>query len=158
MPLFLCRRPNGDCSAVLAASEQDALIKLDELANAEGCPLVRLDDFLVHFRLKDDGELALESFGEVTDEEIWEFCYPILDAVVPDEAPEQWSAQRWEAVRQAVLQERARVHPEEVAEPETALGRDIKKQMGAPSVLVDEVVRQGGEETLRKLKPPRKPH
>ncbi len=57
-----------------------------------------------------------------------------------------------------MLQERARVHPEEVAAPETALGRDIKKQMGAPSVLVDEIVRQGGEETLRKLKRPRKPH
>ena len=48
--------------------------------------------------------------------------------------------------------------PEQVAEPETGLGRDIKQQMGAPSVLVDEIVRQGGEETLRKLKPPRKPH
>ena len=65
MPLFLCRWPNGDCSAVLARSEQDALIKLDEVANAEGCPLVRLDDFQVHFHLTDDGELALESFGEV---------------------------------------------------------------------------------------------
>ena len=158
MPLFLCRWPNGDCSAVLAASEQDALIKLDEVANAEGCPLVRLDDFQVHFRLTDDGELALENFGEVTDEQVWEFCYPILDGVLPDAAPKQWSAQQREGVRQGVLQERARVHPEEVAEPETALGRDIKKQMGAPSVLVDEVVRQGGEETLRKLKPPRKPH
>ena len=77
---------------------------------------------------------------------------------VPDEAPEQWSTQQWEAVRQAVLQERARVHPEEVAEPETALGRDIKNQMGAPTALVDEIVRQGGEETLRKLPRPRKPH
>ena len=158
MPLFLCRWPNGDCSAVFARSEPDALIKLDEVANAEGCPLVRLDDFQVHFHLTDDGELTLESFGEVTEEEIWEFCYPVLDGVVPDEAPEHWSAQQRKAVRQAVLQERARVHPEEVAAPETALGRDIKRQMGAPSVLVDEIVRQGGEETLRKLKRPRKPH
>ena len=158
MPLFLCRWPNGDCSAVLARNEQDALIKLDEMANAEGCPLVRLDDFQVHFHLTDDGELTLESLGEVTEDALWEFCYPVLDGVVPDEAPEHWSAQQREAVRQAVLQERARVHPEEVAEPETALGRDIKRQMGAPSVLVDEIVRQGGEETLRKLKRPRKPH
>ena len=96
MPLFLCRWPNGDCSVVLAASQQDALIKLDEVANAEGCPLVQLDDFQVHFHLTDDGELALESFGEVTDEQVWEFCYPILDGVVPDAAPEQWSAQQRE--------------------------------------------------------------
>ena len=50
MPLFLCRWPNGDFSAVLASSEQDALIKLDEVDNAEGCPLVRVDDFQVHFQ------------------------------------------------------------------------------------------------------------
>jgi len=43
-------------------------------------------------------------------------------------------------------------------EPETGLGRDIKEKMGAPTALVDEIVRQGGEETLRQLKPPRKPH
>ena len=158
MPLFLCRWPNGDCSAVLASSEQDALIKLDEAANAEGCPLVRLDDFQVHFHLTNDGELALESFGEVTEEEVWKFSYPILDGVIPAEAPEHWSAQQRKAVRQAVLEERARVHPEEVAEPETGLGRHIKNQMGAPTALVDEIVRQGGEETLRKLKRPQKPH
>ena len=57
----------------------------------------------------------------------------------------------------AVRDERERVRPEEVEEPDTELGRDIKKQMGAPTVLVDRVVREGGEETLRKLKPPRKP-
>ncbi len=165
MPLFLCRWPNGDCSAVLARSEPGALIKLDELANAEGCPLVRLDDFLVHFRLKDDGELALESFGEVTDEEIWEFCYPILDDVKGQVQVEQDDSSsgtltpaQTTRVREAVGQERERVSPQRVAEPETALGRNIKKQMGAPSVLVDEIVRQGGEETLRKLKRPRKPH
>ncbi len=58
----------------------------------------------------------------------------------------------------AVRDERERVRPEEVEEPDTELGRDIKKQMGAPTVLVDRVVRKGGEETLRKLKPLRKPH
>ena len=74
------------------------------------------------------------------------------------EAPKRWSAQQRKTVRQAVRQERARVHAEEVAEPETALGRDIKKQMGAPTALVDEIVRQGGEETLRQLPRPRTPH
>ena len=61
-------------------------------------------------------------------------------------------------IRQAVRDERERVRPAVVAAPETELGRDIKKQMGAPTVLVDRVVRKGGEETLRNLKPPRKPH
>ena len=61
-------------------------------------------------------------------------------------------------VREAVRAERERVSPEQVAEPETSLGRDIKQQMGAPTALVDEIMRQGGEEALRQLKPPRKPH
>ena len=81
MPLFLCRWPNGDCSVVLARSKRDALIKLDEVDNAEGCPLVRLDDFQVHFHLTDDGELTLEGFGEVTDGDIWHICYPVFDDV-----------------------------------------------------------------------------
>ena len=162
MPLFLCRWPNGDCSAVLASDEQDALIQLDEVANAEGCPLVRVDDFQVHFHLTDDGELTLEGFGEVTEGDIWHTCYPVLDDVKGDVQMEQDGSTRTSQqslrIREAVQQERERVSPQEVAEPETALGRDIKEKLGAPTALVDEIVRQGGEETLRKLKPPRKPH
>jgi hypothetical protein len=81
MPLFLCRWPNGDWSVVLASNEQDALIKLDEIANAEECPLVQLDAFQVHFHLTDDGELLLDGFGETTEEEISDICYPVLDEV-----------------------------------------------------------------------------
>ncbi len=165
MPLFLCRWPNGDFSAVLAPSERHALIKLDEVANAEGCPLVQLDDFQVHFHLTDDGELTLESFGEVTEDAISEFCYPLLNGVKSQVHSEQYDSgadtltpQQTKRVREAVAQERGRVHPERVAEPETALGRDIKQQLGAPTALVDEIMRQEGEEMLRKLKRPRKPH
>ena len=162
MPMFLCRWPNGDCSAVLASDEQDALIKLDEVDNAEGCPLVRIDDFQVHFHLADDGELTLEGFGEVTEGDIWHTCYPVLDDVKGDVQMEQdgstRTTQQSARIREAVQQERERVSPQEVAEPETALGRGIKEKLGAPTALVDEIVRQGGEETLRDLKPPRKPH
>ena len=63
-----------------------------------------------------------------------------------------------ERIRQAVRHERERVQAEPVAEPETELGRDIKQQMGAPIVLVDQVVHEGGEETHRKLRPSRKLH
>ena len=158
MPVYLCRWPNGDCSLVQARSKQAAIIKLDEIDNAEGGPLIRLDECQVHFRLTDEGQLELQSFGEETESELWNFCYPVLDGVLPDKAPEQWSATEREAVRQAVRQERDRVTPADVPEPETELGRDIKKQMGASTAVVDEIVRQGSEETLRKLKPPRKPH
>lgn len=67
MPVYVYRWPNGDCSVVLAQNEQDAIIKLDEVADADACPIARLEGFQAHFRLTDDGELALESFGEKTD-------------------------------------------------------------------------------------------
>ena len=146
MPGYLCRWPNGDCSAVSARDEQDAILKLDEVSNAEGCPLVQLREFQIHFHLTDDGELELENFGEETEAAIWKFCYPLLE--------EATSEQR----REAVLQERRRVVAIPVDEPETELGRDIKKQMGAPTALVDEMIRQEGEDVLKNLKRPRKPH
>ena len=42
VPAFLCRWPNGDCSVVMARSKADAIEKLDEVANAEDCPMVEL--------------------------------------------------------------------------------------------------------------------
>ena len=158
MPVYLCRWPNGDCSIVQARDKKTATIKLDEVANAEGCPLVRLTECQIHFHLTHEGQLELESFGEETESGIWNFCCPVLDGVLTDKAPEQWSATEREAVRQAVRQERDRVSPADVPEPETALGRDIKAKLGAPTALVDEIIRQEGKETLRKLKTPRKPH
>ena len=158
MPVYVCRWPNGDCSVVQARTKQAAIIKLDEMDNAEGCPLITLDQCQIHFRLTDEGQLELQGFGEETESGIWNFCYPVLDGVLTDKAPEHWSATEREAVRQAVRQERDRVSPAEVQEPETELGRDIKKQMGASTAVVDEIVHQEGEETLRKLKPPREPH
>ena len=59
MPMYLCRWPNGDCSVVQARNEQDAIIKLDEVANPEGCPLIPLQQFQVHFHLTDNGQLDL---------------------------------------------------------------------------------------------------
>ena len=114
------------------------------------------------FQLTDDGDLTLEGFGEVTEDEIWDICYPILDNVKGQVQMEQGDGtltpEQVARVRHAVRAERKRVSPQHVAEPETSLGRDIKAQMGASTALVDEIVRQGGEETLRKLKRPRKPH
>ena len=141
-----------------ARDKKAAIIKLDEVANPEGCPLIKLDECQIHFRLTDEGQLELQSFGEETESGIWEFCYPVLNGVLTDKAPEHWSATEREAVHQAVRQERERVLPAVVPEPETALGRDMKAKLGAPTALVDEIVRHEGQETLRKLKPPRKPH
>ena len=56
MPVYACRWPNGDFSVVQALDKEAAIIKLDEMDNAEGCPLIKLDECQVHFRLTDDGE------------------------------------------------------------------------------------------------------
>lgn len=127
MGIYLCRWPNGDCSVVWAPTKKAAIIKLDEAGDADGCPITSLRECQVHFRLTDDGQLVMERLGEEMEAALWDFCFPVLNGVVPDEAPKRWSAQQRKAVRQAVRQERARVHAEEVAQPETALGRDIKK-------------------------------
>ena len=76
--------------------------------NAEGCPFIKLDECQIHFRLTDEGQLELQSFGEETESGIWNFCYPVLDGVLTDKAPEHWSAAEREAVIQAVRQERDR--------------------------------------------------
>ena len=68
MPLYLCRWPNGDCSFVQAATKGEAIELLDEIANAEGCPLTSVQDFMVHFHLTDSGELVFEEFGEITED------------------------------------------------------------------------------------------
>ena len=158
MPVYVCRWPNGDCSVVQARDKKAAIIKLDEIENAEGCPLIKLDECQIRFRLTDEGQLELQSFGEETESGIWNFCYPVLDGVLTDKAPEHWSAAEREAVHQAERHERDRVRPADVPEPETVLGRDIKAKLGAPTALVDEIVRQEGEETLKKLKQPLKTH
>ena len=82
----------------------------------------------------------------------------MLDGVLPEKNADDWSASEHEAVHQAVRQERDRVRPADVPEPETALGRDMEAKLGAPTALVDEMVREEGRETLRKLETPRKPH
>ena len=81
MPVYVCRWPNvRDCSVVQARSKQAAIIKLDQCQ--------------IHFRLTDEGQLELQSFGEETESGIWEFCYPVLDGVLPDR-----SSRRLVAVR-----------------------------------------------------------
>ncbi len=35
MPVYICRRPNGDRFLVSATSRDDAVVKLDKIGNAE---------------------------------------------------------------------------------------------------------------------------
>lgn len=151
MPLFLCRWPNGDCSVVLARTRAEAIERLDEIDNAEGCPIERLEVFQAHFSLGDDGQLTLSGWGEETAHAVFASCYPALDAVdLNDET----------AVKAAVKQERQRVQISQstIEQPDTEIGRRVKQQTGMPTTLVNTLVKQTGRKHLKHLPIPRKPH
>src|SRR5208337_1243086 len=147
MPLYLCRWTNGDCSFVFAASKGEAIELLDEIGNAEGCPLTPIHDFTVHFRFNDDGILEFEEFSEITED-----GQPILsDALLNAPRDEQTGAltpEGMEIVKAAVGKERERVKAKNVAEPDTELGREIKRNTDAPTRLVDRIVRKVASEKL----------
>ncbi len=175
MPIFLCRWPNGGCSAVWARDEQDAIAKLDEAGDAEPCEIGPLPEFQVHFRLTNDGSLELDDFGDETEPAIWRMAYPLLDQVEIEIMEEReasgtdalTAAQR-ERIRQAVTHERERMSPVGPVSPispvsvdpaeDSASPRRGRLQAGADATtrLVDEMMRDAGAEILRRLKRPRK--
>jgi hypothetical protein len=166
MPLFLCRWPNGDSSVVLAPTSDDALIELDQVGNAEGCPLAELRTFQIHFALTDQGGLALESFGEDTKEELLAFAYPVLESALDEaygddghEGFESLPPDRQAAIASAVEQERSRVAADEAAttDPQTKLGSELKGQTDLPTVLIDRLVRHRTTKSLKRFKGRGKP-
>lgn len=76
----MCRWPNGDLSFVSARNKEDAVIRLDEWDNAEMAELRQIREFMVDFRLSDDGDLELQEFGESSRDHI-ERAYPVLSQV-----------------------------------------------------------------------------
>ena len=166
MPLFFCRWPNGDCSVAWARNEEDAIVELDQVGNAEGCPITKVRAFQVHFVLNDRGELTLEGFGDGTREEIMSFAYPVLDKALSDaygdgayDSYESLPPDRRAAITNAVAEERRRIDPDEtgIAGPQTGRGRDVKNQTDMPTVLIDRIVRQAAAKRLKRFKGRAKP-
>jgi hypothetical protein len=154
MAMYLCRWPNGDFSIVNAKTKSDAIELLDEWGNAEQALLTRMPHCMFDFRLNDDGEIELADTGEATHESIMEACYPELDMALAtadrDETELGYSAKGHDQIREAVELERTRLwHGQPSAkESETELGREIQKQTGAPSVLVNRLVREAARKRL----------
>ncbi|MDP2318400.1 MAG: hypothetical protein Q8O42_03545 [Acidobacteriota bacterium] len=158
MPLFLCRWPNGDCSVVSAPHKEDAIVELDQVGNAEACPIAQVRSFQVHFVLNEQGKLVLEALGEGTEEEIVSWAYPVLDQALSDaygdevyDSYETLPPDRRAAIATAVEAERRSTADDRTptAEPLTEIGRDLKKQTDVPTILVD---RLGGHVATTKLK------
>ncbi|MGH8636283.1 MAG: hypothetical protein ACREUZ_04020 [Burkholderiales bacterium] len=159
MPVYVCRWPNGDCSFVSAPTKESAIERLDEIDNAEGCPIRRVERFQIHFKLTDDGRLELDEEGIWTwnsvsvEPDICDIAYPLLRDVLfqifdeTDNAP--FTPEQQERIREAVRLERARVEAKTVLAPDTEVGKRIKSELDMPTTLVNRAVR---EEATRQLK------
>ncbi len=153
MPVFLCRWPNGDFSVVKAANKDQAVEFLDEVGNAEGCPVKAIKDFMVHFGLADDGEFELQGYGEMTREHVMRLGYPLLADAIRAAYSDRMSAEEGrKAIRQAVDKERERVSERKAKEPKTIQGRRMKAVMDAPTRKIDRIVEEEAAETLKKFK------
>ncbi len=166
MPLFLCRWPNGDCSVVWASTKENAIVELDQVGNAEGCPLVQLPAFQAHFVLTDRGELTLEALGEGAGQEMVSRAYPLLHRALSDayadgeyDSYETLPPSRRAAIAAVVALERNRIAGDRpaAAEPHTALAGDVKKQTDVPTVLLDRIVRDVATTKLKQFRGRGKP-
>jgi hypothetical protein len=75
-----------------------------------------------------------------------------------DEKTGELTVEGWAMVRDAVAQERKRVGPKKVKEPQTELGRKIKRETDMATRLVDRQIREQAEETLKGFRGKGKPH
>jgi len=161
MPLYLCRWPNGDCSVVRANNKGEAVEVLDEIGNAEGCPLITLPTFMVHFRISDVGELELDSLGEATEDALFELAYPLLNEAllnVPTDEAGNLTPEGLIAISGAVAKERERIRLKKVKEPDTERGREMKKIIRAPTRIIDRVIRESATKRLKRFPVKGKPN
>lgn len=63
---------------MFAAGKREAIERLDEVGNADGCPLTPMPDFMVYFHFNENGVLEFEEFGEDTPDVLFETAYPIM--------------------------------------------------------------------------------
>jgi hypothetical protein len=153
MAMYLCRWPNGDFSVVNARTKGDAIEMLDELGNAEQATLTRMTDCMFDFRLSDEGRIEVADISDATEEFIMESCYPelqrALSAAESEDAENPIKYQ--EQVRGAVERERTRLWENQPPPktPETQIGRDIQKQLGAAGVLVNRIVSEVGDKRMK---------
>src|SRR5215510_16284066 len=165
MPLYLCRWPNGDCSVVWARNKEEAIIELDQVGNAEGCPLIPLREFQLHLQLTEEGTLEYEALGEGVKERFLALAYPILEKTLHeiyaemDVDQEAFTPEQQARIQAAVEQERQRVHVKraEIAAPETGMGSDIQRQTGMATPLVNRIVQDTARQMLEDFKGRGKP-
>ena len=129
---------------------------LDEEANAEGLSLYAIADFMAYFRLRNEGKVELEGFGEAFGDYVRERVHPILserDASPYDAGPEDMSR-----IKNAVALERSRPKAKPAPEPDTELGKRIKAEMDIPTSIINRHIKASATDLLRKVRPKGKPN
>jgi len=113
---------------------------------------------MIHFELKDSGELKFESFGEATEGKIMKWGYPLLDDAWAEVANGRLGEdERSNVMRQAVAAERERV-VHKAKEPETEVGKRIKGLTDAPAGTVNAIVKNQARRSLEKFRGKGTPH
>jgi hypothetical protein len=155
MAIYLCRWPNGEFSVVSAKSKNDAIELLDEWGNAEQASLTRMSDCMFDFRLDVEGQLELADIGEATHDHLMRTCYPELEKALEtaewDDTGVAYSADSRVRIREAVESERKRLWSNQPPAPvaQTEVGRQIQKQTGAASVVINRIVRRAATKRLK---------
>ena len=126
MPLYICRWPNGDFSAVSARDASEAAYLLSEVGPVGEAKLFDLANFMVHFSLpkkmnmekwdKMLPPLQLDGFGAQTLCFLWDHIYPEFEkatnAVLEGEAAGAITDEEAEKqLDQALARERVRLMP-----------------------------------------------
>ena len=133
--MFMCRWMNGDVSFVSARTKEDAIVMLDEWDNAEGAEISQIRDFMVDFRLNDEGDLELAEFGESCRERFSRRRTLVCSRrslAAPVTPSGGTTAEGKAMVRKAVEEERMRpLKPTRLPQPATEAARTLQKKMGA---------------------------
>jgi hypothetical protein len=152
--MFMCRWMNGDVSFVSARTKEDAIVMLDEWDNAEGAEIRQIRDFMVDFRLTDQGDLELAEFGESCRDAILQHAYPrLLEAMTtaPVTPAGGTTAKGKAMVRKAVEAERTRqLRPTRLPQPATDAARTLQKKMGASAAYANRAVEDMATNILKK--------
>ena len=152
MPVFAVRGVDGQVGIVAARNRVQAVERLDEFANFEGCPIRELPDVMLLLDIDDEGEMALRLLGEEMEQLIRRFAYPLLERLTRNGQFDDG-----EQVRKAVRAERQRVRRKSTAPPRTGRGREIRQQTDLPSSLIRKYERQIMRTMLRRQHVPSDP-
>ena len=153
MAVYMCRWENGDVSFVSASSKKDACFLLDEFGDAELEDVHLVKDFMVSFRLTDDGEVELAEVGDATDDLFHEKIYPVLDRVQMEECGgrDEPTAKGKRRIREAVQKERTRL----AGTMKRRVSKDPEARIAQELLKTSSVVAERHAEIARAIRKPR---